>query len=61
MPRFCGITYEDLLPYTVKIAADGDVITTINLQGLILIYAGPRLRDGAAREEIEEAMAKMET
>lgn len=59
MPKTCGKTYEDLLPYAARVSTEGGFVTVLNLSGLLLTKQGIRAKDVADKTIIEAAIAKL--
>ena len=59
MPKTCGKSYEDLVPYASRVTTDSGVVTVLDLQGLLLTKQGIRANDVADRKLIEAALATL--
>jgi hypothetical protein len=59
MPKTCGKTYEELLPYASRVTTENGQITVLDLQGLLITKQGVRAKDVADRKLIEAALATL--
>jgi hypothetical protein len=58
MPRACGLSYDELLPFIGRIEQDGHGVNVLDLEGLLLTKQGAREKDIADRQQIELALAR---
>jgi hypothetical protein len=57
MPKACGLSYDDLLPFIARLEHDGQGINVLDLEGLLRTKQGVREKDVADRRQIELALS----
>jgi hypothetical protein len=58
MPRACGLSYDDLVPFIGRVAQGGHGVNVLDLEGLLRTRQGAREKDIADRQQIELALAR---